>query len=273
MTAVILLLNIYIQISLKGIIVMVIFQAHKGVSTEYPENTMPAFEAAIRQGYTIIELDVGVTKDEQFVLLHDDRINRTGRNSDGSSIDKEIYLSDLTYSEIMQYDFGYWFSERFKGTKLALLKDVLELCRKHSVKVKIDNKYQSFSAEQKQKLFELLKPYEDIAMLTCFSIEAIEEAGKCFPDMHLHYDGIVSEDELDKLHAMIPEEQLTVWLPYQNAHTSWVRVPFADEALASMVKKYANLGIWILSEDREFDEAVRLGADVVETNGEIKPKN
>ena len=45
-----------------------IFQAHKGVSTEYPENTMPAFIAAVEQGYKIIELDVSVTKDGKFVL-------------------------------------------------------------------------------------------------------------------------------------------------------------------------------------------------------------
>ena len=34
-----------------------LFQAHRGVSTEYPENTMPAFEAAWTQGYQIIETD------------------------------------------------------------------------------------------------------------------------------------------------------------------------------------------------------------------------
>ena len=32
-------------------------QAHRGVSYEYPENTMVAYEAAIKQGYGIIELD------------------------------------------------------------------------------------------------------------------------------------------------------------------------------------------------------------------------
>jgi len=39
------------------------FQAHRGVSTEYPENTMPAFIAAVEQGYTYIETDPLVTKD------------------------------------------------------------------------------------------------------------------------------------------------------------------------------------------------------------------
>ena len=60
-----------------------LYQAHKGVSSENPENTMPAFEAAVRQGYNIIELDVSITKDQQFVILHDKTINKTARHPKG----------------------------------------------------------------------------------------------------------------------------------------------------------------------------------------------
>ena len=42
---------------------MLKFQAHKGVSTENPENTIRAYMAAIEQGYHTIEMDVSVTKD------------------------------------------------------------------------------------------------------------------------------------------------------------------------------------------------------------------
>ena len=40
-----------------------LFQAHRGVSTEYPENTIPAFAAAAWQGYQVIELDPTFTAD------------------------------------------------------------------------------------------------------------------------------------------------------------------------------------------------------------------
>ena len=75
-----------------------IFQAHRGVSTENPENTMPAFESAVRQGYEIIELDVSVTKDLKFVLLHDDTLNRTGRDENGDSIPEPIKIFDFKAS-------------------------------------------------------------------------------------------------------------------------------------------------------------------------------
>lgn len=34
-----------------------ILEAHRGVSTEYPENTLCALRAAARQGYGMVEVD------------------------------------------------------------------------------------------------------------------------------------------------------------------------------------------------------------------------
>ena len=65
---------------------MVKLQAHRGVSAECPENTMPAFITAIEQGYNAIETDVMATKDNVLVLHHDATINRTARRADGSDI-------------------------------------------------------------------------------------------------------------------------------------------------------------------------------------------
>ncbi len=53
-----------------------LYQAHRGVQKEYPENTMAAIRAAKEQGYDIIEIDPAVTKDGVIVLMHDDTINR-----------------------------------------------------------------------------------------------------------------------------------------------------------------------------------------------------
>ena len=43
-------------------------QAHRGVSAECPENTMPAFITAIEQGYDAIEIDLMATKDQKLVI-------------------------------------------------------------------------------------------------------------------------------------------------------------------------------------------------------------
>ena len=250
-----------------------IFQAHRGVSTENPENTMPAFRAAVQQGYQIIELDVDVTKDLQFVLLHDHTINRTGRLETGDPIADTIKISDIPYDEALQYDFGIWFSEAFKGTKLPLLEDVLRFAEQNGIRLKIDNKYQNFDPVQRNAFFRLLKPYEATASLTCSSVEELQDAAGAFPQMHFHYDGPVTAASLEQIHAFMPKERLTVWLPHKNPNTSWVTVDFASEPLAELVRQYAHLGVWILSEYSQLKEAEALGAEIIETNGSLKPRN
>ena len=254
----------------KGVCFM-IFQAHKGVSTEYPENTMPAFIAAMQQGYKIIELDVSVTKDLQFVLLHDSTVNRTGRHENGALIADPVKISDITYEEAFQYDFGIWFSSDFKGTKLPLFEDVLRFAQQNRIKLKIDNKYQKFTEEQKAAFFELLKPYANVACLTSSDLEEIKSAYHIFPEMHFHYDGAVTVEILEQLRSFMPKERLTVWLPQQNPNTTWVKIAFANEQLAALVKQYASLGVWILSDEFQLAEAEKLGADIIETNGQLKP--
>ncbi len=248
-----------------------IFQAHKGVSTEYPENTMPAFLAAIEQGYKVIELDVRITKDNRFVLLHDTTINRTARNLDGTEIKNIIKISDIDYNDALNYDFGVWFSKKFNGTKITLLDDVLRLAKDNNVKLKIDNRYQLFSNAEKDAFFELLKPYEDIACLTCSNIDEIKNAYTFFPKMQFNYDGEITLETLMQLSEILPKEQLTIWAPIYNKDTSWVKVKFLDYELASLIKKYANLGVWIISNHNELKMSEKLGASIVETNGQLKP--
>ena len=71
-------------------------QAHRGVSTEYPENTMPAFAASYEQGYPIIEFDPLFTADGECVVIHDKTVNRTCRNADGSAIGEPVGVAELT---------------------------------------------------------------------------------------------------------------------------------------------------------------------------------
>ena len=52
--------------------------AHRGLHTEdqqVPENSLPAFAAARKEGYGV-ELDVHLSKDEQVVVFHDDDLKR-----------------------------------------------------------------------------------------------------------------------------------------------------------------------------------------------------
>ena len=90
--------------------------AHRGASGSglKPENTLSAFDEAIRIGVDIIEIDVRITGDGKLIVLHDPSLDRT---TDFSGL-----VRDMSYDDISKADAG-------DGEKVPLLEDVLELAR------------------------------------------------------------------------------------------------------------------------------------------------
>jgi len=54
----------------------VLLLAHRGASADAPENTIAAFEEAVRQGADGVELDVQVCSTGEVVVCHDERLTR-----------------------------------------------------------------------------------------------------------------------------------------------------------------------------------------------------
>ena len=134
-----------------------ILQAHRGVSTDCPENTMSAFRAAVEQGYGVIELDPKFTKDNQCAVLHDWTVNRTGRRRDGGELPENLPVAELTLAETHELEFGSWFSPAFFGEEMPLFGDVLALSRASGVPLKVDNVIERFTSEQRGIVFDEIR--------------------------------------------------------------------------------------------------------------------
>lgn len=246
-------------------------QAHRGVSTDYPENTMAAFAGAVEQGYDVIELDPAVTADGKFIIMHDKTLNRTGRTLDGKVFAQEKLVEKTDYAEIAECEFGSWFDKRFAGEKAPLLEQVLLFAQKNDIPIKIDNKFENFAPDVLENFLSLVENYNARLAFTCKTVEMAKKIAKRFADAEIHFDGLISEEILKTLSGFA-RGRLTVWAPMQNKNTSWVKVKFVDGDMASLIKKYANLGVWILSTEEEYLAAKALGADIIETTGAIKPR-
>ena len=94
---------------------------HRGYSAVAPENTLPAYKLSKQMGFNYVETDVSFTSDGVPMLLHDATIDRTS-NGTGT-------LSQMTYDEVRQYDFGSWKSSAYAGTVIPTLAEFLDLCR------------------------------------------------------------------------------------------------------------------------------------------------
>jgi glycerophosphoryl diester phosphodiesterase len=76
--------------------------AHQGGEDEFPSNTMYAFKRALKAGADMLELDVGVTSDDQVVVMHDTTVDRV-TNGTGT-------IASHTLKQIRRLDGAYWFS-------------------------------------------------------------------------------------------------------------------------------------------------------------------
>lgn len=249
-----------------------LLQAHRGVSSDYPENTMSAFIGAAYQHYGVIELDPYYTLDDKIVVIHDEKLNRTARYPDGSKLERDINIKDITYRQALKYDFGQFVSKKYKGEHIPLLSEVLEFAAKSDILIKIDNRYERFPQKQKSLLYSVVRESCARVALTVTSVEAAQEAMREIPDCDIHYDGRFSEETIIAFSKIVPREKLVIWLPFENNDTAWLKSGFADKQMCDTVNKYARLGLWLLSTYDEYRKAAEWGAYIVETNGKLKPR-
>ncbi len=96
--------------------VMVAF--HRGANRYAPENTIPAFEKAVRMGADYVEFDARTTTDGKFYILHDGSLDRT-TNGMGS-------FAEHDSAHIQALDAGGWFGSPYKGLGLPSLDETME---------------------------------------------------------------------------------------------------------------------------------------------------
>ncbi|MBO7742178.1 MAG: hypothetical protein J6S21_06450, partial [Victivallales bacterium] len=131
--------------------------AHRGFNTVLPENTMPAFGAAIALGAPEIELDVRFSKDRVAMVCHDPTLDHTS-NGTGQ-------LSDYTLEELRNFDFGIKAGEHFGGMKIPTFEEVLsQFSRQAIINLHIKSDESSHDAEfpdwQMEQIVELLERYD-----------------------------------------------------------------------------------------------------------------
>ena len=128
--------------------------AHRGGTTQYPENSLAAIANAINLGVDAIEIDIRLCKDSTIVVCHDDNIDRV-TNGSGK-------IKDMTYEEILA------FSLKFEGTLtdqvIPTLDDVLQLV---DMKVELYIEIKDGSNTIDLVLFKLLDKYD------CFNAVSI----------------------------------------------------------------------------------------------------
>lgn len=246
------------------------FQAHRGVSSEYPENTIAAYRAAVEQGYDIIEMDIKFTSDDVCVMLHDRTLNRTAPSVGADP----VQIEDVPYAAIRELDVGTWKGAEFAGERIPTLAQALAFIASVDIDCKIDNVWETFSEAQQDIFLDIAAEANLGGRLgvTCRCLETLKKAAERLSEAELHWDGDNDEQTLQKVSAIAQGRKLTIWVCYENSISKWFQGARASRALCDRVRRYGQVGLWLLVEHHEGVQAIEeFGADAIETNGQLKP--
>ncbi|MDV4151995.1 glycerophosphodiester phosphodiesterase [Clostridium sp. AL.422] len=143
--------------------------AHRGASSDYPENTILALKEGIKSGASGIEIDVHKSKDNKLVVIHDEDIERTFM---GRGLIKDFTLEELKSFKNRKKPF-----RDNEECKIPTLEEVLELVKDTNIILNIELKTDIFHYEGiEEDVVNLIKSYgiEDKIIISSFNHESIK---------------------------------------------------------------------------------------------------
>lgn len=258
-------------------------QGHRGCRGLLPENTIPAFQHALKLGVNTLELDVVVSKDKVVVVSHDPFLSHEFcQNLSGNRISKKeernYKIYELDFEELKNYDCGLEDHAKFPEQKsIPVTKPSLDemiLASEHAAK-DLNRELPFYNIEIKRtKEGDLIfhpdyKEFTDLTMkvilsnkieerttVQCFDIEVLQYLKKAYPEQAqvlLIANRMKAEDNIQEL-GHTPE----IYSPHYK---------LVDKKLVEYCKKLnMKLIPWTVNETEEMMELISLGVDGIITD-------
>ena len=150
---------------------------HRGASHDAPENTLPAVKLGFEQGADAVEVDVFATADGRIVAIHDPHTKRVA----GVKLD----VAKSTLADLRKLDVGSWKGERWAGTVIPTLEEVLEAVPEGR-RLMIEVKCRVSALPNLERAIEASGKRERVALIS-FSYPLIAQAKRMMPDVPAYW--------------------------------------------------------------------------------------
>ncbi|MDQ0273923.1 glycerophosphodiester phosphodiesterase [Cytobacillus purgationiresistens] len=234
--------------------------AHRGASNVAPENTMAAFEEALALDFDYIELDVHLSKDGEFIVIHDDTVDRT-TNGEGK-------INEMTVQDIKELDAGSWYSPQFTNESIPLLREVIDKFG-GKIGLLIEIKTTGQQIEMAGALSPLLLDsiekgqlsYKNVKVQS-FNVKEIEKFHQLAPKIAT---GLLLNNPLDTF-QLTTYRQFTTFL---SIHYYAISSAFIKQAEFYDYEIYS----WTIKQQYQFYDMQRIGVHGIISDEEMKTRN
>ena len=238
---------------------------HRGAGALAPENTLSAIKKGLKYDVDRIEVDVHQTKDGKVVIMHDRTIDRT---TNGSGL-----IKDYTYDELLKFDAGGWFSDKYKNEKIPLLEDAIKLIDGQVdfvIELKDGDEYYPGIVEN---VIDIIKRNHATkwCIIHSFRTHILEQIHQIEPDITLHklFIGKLTFLPIMVSAGFMPEYYSFDAHPYITEYS--LNYQFANRRIIKLIHDNGKkVNVWTIDDKEKYDKLKNLGVDGFITNSPDK---
>ncbi|MCM1545080.1 MAG: hypothetical protein NC110_07270 [Ruminococcus sp.] len=227
-----------------------LYAAHRGLSALHPQNTVPAFEAAVEAGFYAFECDVHTTSDGEWVVIHNDTVDAM---TDGEGEVESFSLEEIRKLKI---DSGNGI-ENYTDLKVPTLEETLSVCDGNDIVPiielkKCDVKYFPSFLEALEK-HDLLKK----VVIISFTFDYLTELQKLNPDLKMMY--LIKTPTKETVDMCVEHGNMGIDFYGTNLIACTGAIKYAKE-------KGLEVGAWTIDNTLSMDVLRMAGIDLITTN-------
>jgi glycerophosphoryl diester phosphodiesterase len=229
------------------------YAAHRGApeATDEPENSLPAFKASKKLGYKIVETDLRLTKDGQWIIMHDYTLDRT---TTGKGLVKSQSLKNIKKLKLK--------GDKSEDLTVPTLDEFLNLCKNEGLIPILDMKPEAseMASDNYDSLLTVLNKYDllDKSIFTSPSKEVLRELRR--------------RDNLTAIAVMMDASQdnLEFVKELDNAFLYTSHEKLTDEQIDLIKRNNLRFGVWTINDEKVAKHFLEKGALMIVTDNLLK---
>ena len=222
--------------------------AHRGVNNEAPENTLPAYQKAVKYGYYSAECDIRLTRDGVWVLSHTSPL--IGKFSMLGTVEKSDFAELRSYP--YTHGTNYW---EYPDLRIATLDEFLDVFVGSETRPQIEIKTKDYDSLASVVDAVRARGMEKTAIIISFDLKQLQVIREYDSDIELWY-----------LVYRIKQKDIDAAKALGNCWLSADRRLNGERTISMTLSQGVPLSLWTVDSIKDAEKLYNMGVRYMETD-------